>query len=347
MLIRSYREYLNLLDKKPNISILKKGLLAIFVICLIITGISSAFYYYQYNKQAPERAETQYLESASSGYYSAKQSISEVQASFQVAGAKVEAVDKLKEASTSASGFFTALDDAEKTIALLESTKESLLFQKSQIPKLYYPPKFDDINNQLIAFYDEGVKLCNALTSDHKFAKEFLLASGPNFYLPKLSEENLWTSGKNEEIIAYYQKIKDDADTTLGNLSQLSLPDDYKNDIKTQLDYLELLVNTSTKIIEILSQENNPDVEEATQLEKAYQVLIGAKRANENNSQKLLDFRLNFLTGDNSLAKFANLKVRQNSLDLKFNEILQNRLKTKNRELPVFIQKIKNTFTNI
>jgi len=341
MRVQSYKQYLSLLEKRPSISLFRKGVSIIIGLALIFFGITSAFYYYQYKKEAPIRAKNEYLQQASSGFFSAKQSLSDLLIGFQVAGAKVETIDKLKESSASASGFYVTLDDIEKTIASIESTRNNFSFLKDQLSKLPAPKELGDFNTQLTTYYAGGISLCDDLIKDHKFAKEFLLASGSSFYLPKFSDETIWNLGKKEEIIAYYQKIKEDADKTLANLASLDAPADYKEDLKNQITYIGLLVKTSTDIIQTLSQKDEPDTEKATQLEKAYQILVGAKKESENISQKLLEFRLNFLKGEKNLSKFDTLKISQNSLQVLLDKAFEDQSKNKNYQFLNFLHNFK------
>lgn len=272
------------------------------------------------------RAESDYLKTAAVGFSSSSQSINDLLGGFQVAGVKVEAVDKLKEASSEAlnSGYFVALDDLEKTRAAIDASRTNILFNKEELSKLDPPPQFHDLNMSLLNFYDEAAAILSAMDKEHKFAKDFLIAVGPNFYIPTLSIESIWQEGKNQEIIEYYKKIKEDAQKALSALYLLSAPDNSQEYFKTQIAYFELLVKTADSIAAILSEAPDTNLENATQIEKAYQFLGSARRENEVISQKLLSQRLKLFSKDENLEKLRSVTVRQKAIEVKFDLIYAN-----------------------
>ena len=140
-----------------------------------------------------------------------------------------------------------------------------------------------------------------------------------------MTNESLWNQGKSQEIIDYYQKINGEANKTLASLARLNVPEEFKNYFETQIAYLELLVNTSTEITEILSEKDEPEGD-ITQIEKAYQVLVDAKRQNETIAEDLLTQRLNLLSKETNLAKFAPVKIKQNAIEAKFTDTYSNQL---------------------
>src|SRR3989344_1711853 len=95
MIVRSYQHHLNLINQKPRSSIFKKILVFNLLLFLAILGFVSAFYYWQFKKEAPLRARIHYLEVASGGFTASKQSLDETLTTFQIAGAKIRTVDNL------------------------------------------------------------------------------------------------------------------------------------------------------------------------------------------------------------------------------------------------------------
>jgi len=339
MFAKSYKYYLRLLEKKPKLSILQKILFLLFGLIVIIGGGSSTLFYWQYQKETPIRQENAYLEKISTGFISAEQSVNDVLNGFQVAGAKVQSVDKLKEASNSAAGFYVLLDNVDRTIASIESAQKNIVFQKEQLTKIPTPSVFNELRNQLLTYYDESLNLFDNLLKKHRFAKDFLIASGPNFYLPILSSESLWQTGKNDEIITYYENIKKEADETLNKLFHLSPPEDFQEQFKTQVAYLELLVKTANSVLVLLSQSDDQNTENATQIEKAYQVVVGAHRENEKLSEKLLNTRFDLVSAKQNLEKFTSVRIRQNSLTSNLEDIYQKRQQIKIYEPPKILKK--------
>lgn len=340
MLAESYKDYLRFLEKSPRLQIFQKVLVIIIGLMLIAGGGSTALFYWRYQKEQPIRLENSYLEIAGSGFFSAQQSVNDLLAGFQVAGTKTDIVNDLKEASASSSGFFVLTDQLDRTIASIESAGENVSFQKNQLRQTQTPSRFTDLNNRLLSFYDKSIGVFDSLKSRHQFAKEFLLSAGPNFYLQVLSDEALWQTGKNEEIIAYFENIKTEANDSLRKLSELEPPEDFKGQFQTQVSYMELLVKMADNIISILSQQEDLNVENATQLEKAYQVLIGARRENEIFREELISARSELFSPEGNLLQFGPLRIDENTLTSDLENINIQRKQVKTYKLPVFLQKL-------
>lgn len=339
MVIHAYKHYLAFLEKRPKISLPQKTLLTLFALLLVIAGSGSAFFYYVYRKEAPIRLENAYLETASSGLISLDQSLNDLVKGFQVAGVKIEAVDKLKEASAAPSGFYVALDDLDKTIATIETTQKNISFVRQQLTNGSSFAKFANINEGLIVLYDQTWQLLENMAIEHRFAKEFLLASGADFYLPVLTNESLWQEGRNLQIIDYYQNLRSKANETLAKLAKLSPPDKFQEQYSTQIKYLELLVNTSTNIINLLSGAEDSNKENASQLEKSYQVLIGAQRENQEISQRLLNLKLSLVSPKENLEKLAPATLIKNSLKERLSEAIAGQRPLKTSKFPNIIRK--------
>ena len=346
MFYQPYKQYLDFLNKSPKHSTLQKSAVIIFLIFFITFGAASSFFYWQYQKTKSVLIENQYLEKSTAGFLSASQSLDDVFGSFQVLGTKTKIIDELKEASNSPSAFYVPVEDATKTIANIDNVKKHILFQKNQSLNQLVPPKFNELQQGFIGFYDESTKLLDSLYNQQKFTKELLVSLGPNFYLPVLTNDSLWKEGKSREIIDYYQKIKEEANQTLTNLAGLNVPGEFENHYQRQISYLELLVETSTKIIEILS-EDNVQSRDITQIEKAYQVLVGAKRQNETIAEQLLEERLNLLSKETNLSKFAPTKMIQNSIASKLTDIHANSPQQQELALFSFIENVQKFLPNI
>src|SRR4030042_5045862 len=198
-----YKNYLRLLQKKPKFTILGKIFLAVLAVIFILAGSLSAVFYYQYKKDLPVKAENLYLEKANKGLISVNLATEELLGSFKIAGAKVQLIDKTKESSPSALGYFVSLDDIGKNVSKIQLTKENIQFQKNMLNEKSVPEKFQELNNELINFYDQSDKLLETISSDLGFAKQLLLVLGPDFYLPTLTNQTLWSLQKEEEIANY------------------------------------------------------------------------------------------------------------------------------------------------
>ena len=105
------------------------------------------------------------------------------------------------------------------------------------------------------------------------------------------------------------------------NLSKLKVPPNFKEYYDTQIAFLELIIKVSSNVTGILAQEDEQNIESATQLEKAYQVVIGAKRQNKELFDKLLSERFELADLKLNLAKFGPINIVQNSLSAQITDI--------------------------
>ena len=312
MNVVSYKHYLALFEEKPA-PLISKIALSLLSLSVLFAGIFLVIFY-QYAKEAPLRIKYQYLQSISIDFNQSNQSLKEVLSEFKVAGAKVQFVETLKEKTGSEAAFFAALDDLEKSASKIESAQNNLLAKKETLLQKAVPGELLDLNSKIIDFYERSSAILSTIQNDHLFAKQLLLASGPKFYLPKLTDDQLWERADKEEIIAYYKSQKDEANTALANLAKLTPASHFQNYYDAQIAYLALLVNLSDNIINTLSVADEQDLERATQIEKSYQLLVRAKRENETIEKKLLQEKLNIVDIEENLNKLAPIEMSANSL---------------------------------
>lgn len=320
----SYKQYLESLGKRSSFSSLQKILIFSLLIILVIGGTFSAFSFYRLAKETPQRAEKHYLEVVQNGFYSTRNSLSEIISTFQIAGAKVKTVDTLKDSAPDPSGYFVSLEDIDKTIAQVESTQKNLLEQKNLLSKLSAPDKFFGLGDNLFSYYSKSGTLLESLLKEQRFARELLIVSGTSFYLPTLGDERLWKDQKAETIIGFYDGKKHEATVVLADLAHIAVPEDFKNYYDAQISYLELLINTSDEIIKILSQDDKTDQDDIPQVEKAYQALQVAKNKNGELSEKLLGEKIRVFDKKRNLEKFAEVSLEQNAIVEGFSGFNQN-----------------------
>lgn len=348
MLTSSYKYHLHLHHQKTKSGFGKKALYTIIAMTILFTGTISALLLWQYQKEAPIRAQNHYLEVASGGFGAAKQSINETMETFQVAGVKVVTVDSLKEASSTAisSGFVVLLEDIDKTIAKIESAQKVIKNQKLDLKKQNVPDQFRAINNNLINFYDLAIDTLESSKQENFFAKEMLIAMGNNLYLPTLSDETLWRLKNEEQIKNYYQSKKSEIDWALASLARLSIPESFKPYYDAQIAYLIRLADLSDQIIRLLSEENDKNPDNALQIEKAYQILTAAKKENEQTSEKLLTERLYAFNLKRNLNIYAAVRLNQNSIEEKLEEAFKMQPQIKSLT-PTLITNFANGARNI
>ncbi|MBI3282887.1 hypothetical protein HYZ70_02315 [Candidatus Curtissbacteria bacterium] len=308
-----YKYHLKLASYRKGYSFWRKLMAAMAALTFMAGGTVSALYY-QYQKEAPARQEYQYLSATSTDFYLTSRSISELLEAFSIAGEKTTKIDTLAESSQSASGFFVALDDLERNLAKIEATGRNLAEKELNLSSKAVPEKLTEQSRQILDFYREAQTVLSDLYENHLFAKQLLLTMGPKFYLPSLVESGLWETGSKEQILDYYNSAKEETNTALSELAKLSPPDHLIEYYDSQIAYLTILVNLSDNIINTLSLSDDKDEDSATQIEKAYQLLVGAQRENEALSKKLLEEKLKIVDVRKNLNKLSAIKIRENSI---------------------------------
>lgn len=344
-----YKHYLQLLKSKPSSKLIHKLAAVSALAVFIAVGTFSAFYY-QYQKVQPQILKYEYLQQIGGDFTSANQSVNEVLTAFKVAGAKVQIVDKLQETpQATASGFYVALDDLEKTSSLLDQTQQALANKQQDLEEKSAPLEFATLAVEIAAFYTNSQIVISELYADQIFAKELLLASGPKFYLPALTDDKLWDNPDKKAIISYYQAQKDDANIALTNLAQLSPPPHFQEYYAAQIEYLTRLVVLSDNIINTLSVSDSNNVEDATQIEIAYQYLTIARRENELVSQKLLQEKLKLVDVGENLNKMAQVELQKDYLHQNLTTAfeLTPKVDPPNAYFEPFFQKVANIASNL
>lgn len=313
----SYRHYLDYIHQKPKSTLISKIAILLFIGIFITTGIFAAAVY-KFHKEAPLVAKYQYLESVSSDFSGAINSVNDILVSFKVAGDKIEVVDSLKESSASAAtgGFYVSLDDVERILSKIEATSQNLQSKKSSLEGQNIPSDLVELANQVDSFYSQSAMVLSDIYKDQLFAKQLLLASGPKFYLPHLTEDLLWQKQDKVEITNYYKNVKDEANISLAALSKLSPAPILSDYYKAQIDYLALLVKLSDDIINTLSQPDDKNQDNAAQIEKAYQLLTNAKNENLKNEQNILAQKLKLVDVQHNLNRLAPIELQGNAIQV-------------------------------
>lgn len=315
MQVFSYKHHLSVLKQKAKPKFIHKTLLVVLTAALLGFGFLTSLVYYEFKIDEPLRAENHYLQNTIGAFSQIRQSIGETLQSFQVAGAKIKIIDNLKESTPQAAGYYALLDDIDRTIAKVDALEKNTRYQNSQARRQTVPEKFSQITRDLTGFYQTSLPILENSRKEQQFAKNILTASGASFYLPVLSDETMWAGQDSKQIKAYYENKKVEANTALTSLAKLTVPDDFKLYYDSQIAYLTLFVETGSKIIETLEKQDDQEGENATQIEKAYQILNTAKAKNQQISQNLLTQRLKVYDPKRNLERFSQINLMAGSIN--------------------------------
>lgn len=310
---KPYKVYLAFIKERRKRNFKRSALMTIFALFFLALTLSGVFYWRKhYADQKNENIQT--LTIVQSRFNSTRESIGDLLAAFRVAGAKTSFVDANKEASASAAGYYIALDDLQKNIAKMQTISTNITFAQNELQKAKLDDNYSKINASLSLYYQQNLNTLAELINSNKKAKEFIVASGSNFYLPVLSREDLWQDGSNEAIIAYYQNARKQAQSAESSLRTLNKDPQYSGYVEAQISYLTLVVNVSNNILNTIQIPDKEATDEPTSREKAYQLLVGASRENEQYAQRILYERLKVTDVGRNLANFASSRLLEDSI---------------------------------
>jgi hypothetical protein len=339
----SYKEYLDILKGPPKKKrVYTIALVSFFVVTLLIIGTLSALIFYYKKNVEPQVIASNFIESASAGFISSKQSLNDVLETFQVAGAKVATVDNLQNSTNPQTAYFIDLADKQKLLSKISSAKQNAQFQRQQLQKAHVQLELQGITTDLINYYNQSEAAFNQTEKDHQFFKNVLLALGPDFYLPVLSSDSVWGSDDKTKIKDYYEGKKIKAQDALASLANLSIEADFKDYYNTELAYLELFVKVSTDITNTLNSNPQTKPNLATDIERAYQQLINAQKENSTISSNLLSEKRRLLELKENLNKFAAVRYQANSLEARLKN--ENLKYEGNKSLAPKVEKILQTY---
>lgn len=321
MHVVSYRDYLEYIERygKSNISIAKVS--AILVVSLFLTFLLATTYSsFQNKKIEPQAAQVKYFDTASDTFYKSSQVLDDLASSFQVAGVKTEKIDSLKESSASAStpGFFITLGDIQKSIAQVKTAKESIASGRDQLKKTDVPDVYKTLNNQLVDYLNQSEAYLANNEKTQEQLKDLVLASGPNFYLPILSDEQMWQEQDMDKIKSYYENKRKESSTSAELFKKIEVEPELKSYKDIQLSFFQLVINVSDNVLAVLNRnvlEDRANTDEPSITEEAYQVLTGAKRENEIIAGNLLAERQKLSTSSVHQDALFSLKNRERIIE--------------------------------
>lgn len=315
----TYREHLALFNKYKTAQIHYGKILSALALTLILT-LTATLKLTSVNNQEviPVNDQSAYFESASGSFYKSKQLISELKSSFQVAGAKTQKVDSLKEASATSRvpGFFITLGDVQKNIDQIENVRENIEKEHKNLQNSTSPALYQTLNAQISEYMIQTQDLLDRMQRTQSELKDLHAAATPAFFLPTLSDEHIWQSGEIDEIKNYYKKRKEEAVVTQESFAKVKASQELLDYKTLQDSYFTLVINVSDNIIGVLDRpiEDTEDAK-ASLKEEAYQVLVGAQRENELIAEQLASKRVELTSMANYEEVLASLSNKERIIE--------------------------------
>ncbi len=342
----TYREHVDLFNKYRVASVPYSKIFLSLAFALVLSLSVSLHMTSVNNRQVvPVNEQAQYFQSASNSFYKSKQSVDDLRASLQVAGVKTQRLDNLKEASASGRvpGFFVTLGDIQKTVDNIRLSRNNIENERKNLENSSPPELYKTLDAQINEYIIQADNFLSAMEKDQIALKEIISAATPAFFLPTLSDEEVWESGDIEKIKAYYAKRQAEAQEAYDSFKKTeTLPQlqPYKD---LQLSHILLVVNVAQNINSTLGRPTPETEEGKLQLqEEAYQVLVGAKRENDELADQLSQQRIQLSSLTSYTQELASLANRERVIEsglAQGNEALQL--------VPVGAEPGKDSFLNI
>lgn len=335
----SYRDYLEIFDKyhKDSVPVIK-SLATLSVIIIIVFAVSVFITAKSNQKVEPINQQAAYFNSVNSSFYKTRQSLDSLVASFQVAGTKTQNVDSSQSSpSASTPGFFITLGDTQNLIAQIKSTKENIKTEEDSVKNLDTPDIYKKLSQELVAYQDESQIFLSRAQDTQEQLKDLILAAGPNFYQPILSDESVWKTQDVDKIKTYYEGRKKDAQSALDNFAKLNVAPSLQAYHTAQLSYFQLVINLSDNILKTLNKPIDTNVSQDTpsNIEIAYQLLSSAQNDNGIIAQKLLDERLKLMSTTEIENQISSLGDKANIIESAFsqgNKIVSSQLGAQDKQ---------------
>lgn len=319
---KEYLDYLNNLNRRRHWPKKLFSILAVIVLFVALTLASSN--YYINSKIVPKKQAVNYLNTVKNATTQTARSLNDVTAIYKVAGAKTQAIANANESTPSSLGFNTTIEDIQKSIEGIELARKNIGIQSNYIKAAALPKNLLEISTQSEDYMSSSILVLEKLQSRLAFYKQIQLIIGPNLYLPKLETDNLWGKLTRSQIKDYYQKTADDAQSTIEKLSRISPPTEFKPYFDSQGKYLDLVRDVSENIVRILNTEDNDDINQPTQTEKAYQLFLGASAESKNLKNTIDSEKAIFQSASETVNLLAEVRLKQQSLEMKLNEYTQD-----------------------
>lgn len=335
----SYKQYLNFISSYKKASpvgkIITNFLLIATILIVGISAISAAIYF----RDIPKVNAKNYLEFANNSFITTQGSVSSLLESFQVAGARVQALDTYKESSASASGFLVSLKDVEKSLDALAISKKIIGAQVAEI-KTRDPEKYTKLKNDILAYENSSISVLDKVEVNAKFQRDLITILGSSFYIPSFSDESIWKEKNNDKIVEYYEKTKTESEYAQKQLQTITPPQEYQKYYGLQQVYLQEIKLTSENILATLKDPEDANRDNASQLEKAYQILQGAKFKNEKLTADLLVEKLKLFQTKTNLEKLADVRLKEASIKTELDEEIVRLPSISEVKVPPFLNKL-------
>ncbi len=318
----SYRDYLEIFEKyhKDSISVVK-SLASLALVIIFVFALSVLISTKSNQKVEPVNQQAAYFDSVNSSFYKTKQSLDSLVGSFQVAGTRTQNVSS-QESSPSANipGFFITLGDTQNLIAQIKAAKDNIQTEENSVKSLETPDIYKQLSQELVEYQNQSQIFLTKAQDTQEQLKDLIIAAGPNFYLPTLSDESVWQTQDVDKIKAYYEGKKKDAQKALDNFAKLSVAPALQNYHKAQLSYFQLVTNVSDNILKVLNKppDTNASVDQPTSVEQAYHLLTGANQDNQIIAQNLLDERLKLMSTSEIENQISTLNGKSSILESAF-----------------------------
>ncbi len=309
----------------------------IYFIPISLLIIVAAFYLFKITSQKKQISDKkQFIGLVSSNLITSSQSLDEVVKSLDIVDSNY-ARATTTESNMLQADLSVVIGDNQKILSQIESIKNNLDFQKELINKAKTPEGYEDLKIDSINYYNQAELLLSNFIDDFKFENDILKVISINNSQNSVVKNDIWQKQDKEKIITYYKDLKNQAVSSLKELSKIKVSQKYQNYYNLQNSYFEFISATADEIINALQKDETlpPAQDEPSQIEKAYQIAFKAGDNIANIAKQITTERAKLLPLKINRPDFVNLASIQKPLESKIKILNQQLYKESQKKFPI------------
>lgn len=307
-----------------------------FVTIFLIILLSFVYLIYEVHKQLKISAKEDFIGVASANLISADQSVDELKSSLIAASDSYQNFTQNGK-NSQIINYKIAIENNQKNLSQIFAIKNNLDFQKDLIKKVKTPEEYNELKLSFFSYYEKSADLLDFLKEDFNTENEIYTIIDSALGNTDIYKNDHWLNSNTQEIISFYQNLKDGADSALQTMLNLKVSKKYENYYNLHISYLEQLILTSNEVINALKisdAELNSGL--PTQLEIAFKAANDSQNEIKNITEKINTERDKYFSHNSTQNSFDKLSKSQQKLESQIKEMYQQLYIEANKNIITF-----------
>ncbi len=309
--------------KLPKANLLKFPTSIYFVTIFLIVLLALVYLVYEVHKQLKISAKKDFIGTVSANLISADQSLDELKNSLFTASNSYQTFIKEDEKFQKIN-FTETLENNAQNLSQIETVANSLVFQKDLVKDSKVPKDYDELKIGFLAYYDKSSEVLENLQEDFNAENQIYQVLNSNLGNINIYNDELWQYGQTEDILIFYQNLKNAANNTLQELLSLEVSRKYEDYYNLHISYLENLIASANEVINSLEIESKDLIEiQPNQLEIAHNSANDSKNKLNKILNDIKEERKRYFSQSTPLNNFDNLSRSQEKLEDQIKNLYQ------------------------